>query len=330
MAGELWRQTAQYGVESVYGTAVAATRIGYFESVRLTDERDPRPHDFMTGTREQTRAFTQGPSMVSGQVSLPMSADELIELLLITINGSVTPTTPGGGTLSRLWTFKPGNTLNSMTLEYDDGATARRGAGIYGDTLTIEGAANDTNMVTVGLFGKSRTANALTGSLASRTPTFIEGWESKIYIAAHGTAPGSAPVLAGALTKWKVDIANGLGRKFTADNVNTTNKATIGKIAVTAELEFEAVATGISTEVANWEAVTGRIVRLEFGQNVTIETTLKKFVTVDLPGYWTTPDMTGEDANTRTYKFGLQAVYDPTSVAAMLQIIAQNARTAAW
>jgi hypothetical protein len=327
--GALWGQTAQYGVESTYGTGVAATRIAYFNSITLRDERDPRPHSFMTGTREQVRAYTQGPAMVGGEVSLPLSADEIIELLLISIKGSVTPTTPGGGTNSRLWTFIPGNTLNSMTFEYDDGVTARRALGVYGDGLTIEGSANGPNTVTVPLIAKSRAANALTGSLTARTPTFIEGWESKIYIEAFGGVPGTT-VLTGALINWNVSISNGLERKFTADNTNAANKVTIGPLVVTAELEFEAVATGISTEVANWEAVTGRTVRLEFGNNVTIEAALKKFVTVDLPGYWTTPDMTGEDANTRTYKFGLQAVYDPTTVAAMLQIRAQNARTAAW
>lgn len=327
MAGELWRQVAQVGKETVYGTGVAATRKVYLEQVSLTDEREPRPHDFMTGTREQTRAYTQGPSIVGGSVQLPLSADELLEWLLITIQGGVTPSTPVGTV--RLWTFKPGNTLDSMTLEYDDGAIARRALGVYGNSIQFQGSANGEQMVNLDLFGKSRAANALTGSLTDRVPTFMEGWETKIYIEAFGGTPGTT-VIASTLLDWNVQIANNMGRKFTADNVNVANRAVIGKLAVTATLGFEAVGSTVAAEIANWEAATKRTVRLEFGQNDVIESTYKRFVTIDLPGAWTTPQMTDEDEGTRKYSFGLQAVYDPTTIAAMLQIRCQNARTAAW
>ena len=108
MAGELWRSTFQIGKETTPGTGVAATRKMYFmtESSTLTRERDPRAHKFATQSRDSVRAHTLGPVVAGGSVKMPLSASESIELLLMGLNGGVTPTTPSGGTNSRLWTLR--------------------------------------------------------------------------------------------------------------------------------------------------------------------------------------------------------------------------------
>src|SRR6266536_2277616 len=109
MPGETWRQQIQVGKETTPGTAVAATRILYLEntSIKFTKTREARFHRFATGTRDNVRAYTSGAVAAGGEAKLSVSGEELLEWLLLGIQGGVTPTTPAGATLARLWTFKP-------------------------------------------------------------------------------------------------------------------------------------------------------------------------------------------------------------------------------
>lgn len=326
MAGELWRQQWQIGKESTYGTAVSATRKMYFgpDSI-LTREREAREHRFATGTRDNVRDLTLGPVTAGGTITMPLSASEIIELLLMGINGGVTPT--GAGT-PKLWTFTPGTSLDSATLEFSDGAIARRMTGTYVDELTISGSVRDMTTVSATVFGKELAANALTGSLTDRTPDFIEGWETKLYIDAFGGTAGSTNIAA-TMINWEVSFRNQLARKYFADNTNATGAVTTGELEVTARLLFEASASQSATEFTNWDAATKRLVRLEFGQNVIIDGSDKKFVTVDIPGAWSVFDLGQTDENTRAYELELTYVYDSTN-AYGFRVRAQNARATAW
>src|SRR4051794_16317256 len=108
MSGETWRGTFQAGVETTPGTPVVATRVLYVDPTSvLTRVRKPTPHMFMTQTRDNVRAITVGPVEAAGTCKIPLSADEIIEPLLLGIKGGVTPTTPGGTVLGRQWVFTP-------------------------------------------------------------------------------------------------------------------------------------------------------------------------------------------------------------------------------
>lgn len=287
MAGELFRSTAQVGVETTYGTPVAATRIVYLnDQPVLTREREPRPRMFATGDRQNQRAATLGPTVVGGNIRFPLSSAEIIEWLLITLQGGVTPTTPTGATNGRLWTFGSGGlTLDSATLEYNDGATAYRGYGIYGNSLTIEGSANAEAMCSVALFGIERSANALTGSLTQRVPTFIDGYETISFVDALGGTPGNTQIPS-FLTQWSLTFTNNLDRKYLADNRNRMNRAVLGAMGVTAQLTIEAANAQAAIELANWDNVTKRLVTLRFGGNTAIagETPVNNVQTLTMNG----------------------------------------------
>lgn len=327
MAGELWRPYLQIGKETTPGTAVAATRRMYFDkdNSRLSRERDARPHRFATGSRDNVRAFTLGPVQAGGSVKMPLSASEIIELLLMGINGGVTPT--GAGT-PKVWTFTPGNTLDPATVEWYDGARGWEAAGAYVNKLQFQGSVNGENSVMAELFAMSLTQSTPTGSLSERTPDFIEGWETAVYIDDIGDTPGTTQVT-GTLINWDVSIENQLGRKYFAANTLNAGGIPIGELEVKAKLTFEAAPAGTLTEYDNWDAATQRLVRLEFGQNEVIDGSDKKYVMLDLPGAWESVDIGGTDEGTRTYEFNLQYIYDVTN-AFGLQIIAQNARSSAW
>lgn len=326
MAGELWRQQFQIGKETTAGTGVAATRPMYFDpDSKLTRERDSRPHKFTTGSRDNVRAFTLGPEKIGGSLKMPLSASEIIEFLLMTIKGAVTPTGAGS---AKLWTFTPGTSLESASIRWDDGARPWLAAGCYGSKLKFSGSVKGESTVEAEIIGMSVVQQALTGALSGRTPDFIEGWETKLYIDTFGGTAGTT-VVTGTLLNWDVEIDNDPKAKYWANNTLNVGGIVIGELGVKAKLTFEAAPAVSLTEYGNWDAATKRLVRLEFGQNEIIAASDKKFVTIDLPGAWESLDLGGSDDGTRTYELSLQYVYDLTNTFG-LQIRAQNARSTAW
>lgn len=316
MAGELWRGTVQVGVESTYGTAVPATRRMYFTEPNLSLERQPRPKKFAVTTRDNTRAFKLGPSQAGGTLNMPMSATEIVEMLLTSIQGAVTPS-------AGVWTFKPSSSaspLDSMTVEWHDGARVWQGAGYYGGRLRLQGTVVGDNMVNCDMFGSNVVAGALTGTLAHRTPGIIEGWETQFFITSFGGTPGAGPQAA-MLLGWDITIDNQLGRKYFANNTVATGAITTGEMEITAQLTVEASAAQSATEFTNWGTPTGRLVRILWGTTNT--------VSIDLPGYWNAFDLGQTDAGTRAYRLTLQYVYDPTN-AFGVQFLVTNGRTTAW
>jgi hypothetical protein len=331
MAGELWRQAWQIGKEVTPGTAVAATRLMYFNpDSKLKRDRGARPHKFATGSRDNPRAFTLGPEEASGEVSMPLSASELVELFLMGIKADVTPTQPDAvnSPTVYLWTFTPGTSLNSATLRWDDGARPWKTAGCQVSSIKIAGSVKDETTVTASIIGRTQTQEALTAALTARTPDFIEGWETKLYIDAFGGTAGSTNV-PDALINWEVEINNNQARKYWANNSNATSGIVPGELEVKAKLTVEAAVATALTEYNNWNAATKRLVRLEFGQNEIIEDLLKKFVTLDMPGAWAAVDLGGDDEGTRAYELSLQYVYDTTNTWGF-QGRLQNARSTAW
>jgi hypothetical protein len=412
------------------------------DNVSFTRQRDKHVHPLVTGTRDNVRSSTLGPIQAGGSVRVAVSADELIELLLMTIAGSVTPTTPAGATNARLWTFKPSNTLDSLTLERNDAANLQQLVGVRGNRMTVAGSTMGDNQATFELFATNRndTWAGPLATLTDRTPTFFEGWQTRLWIDAFGATPGLT-LIPNALVNWSVNFNGNLGRKYTANNTLNATSVTLGTLDITASLTLEASAAQTVAELANWDANTGRTVRLEFigpvggieaganeiqtlsitgvptggtftltfaGQttapiafnataaavvaalqaittiNATGNTNLSatggplpatpvvltfigdwagydvplitassagltggttptatvavttpgrtgsRYVTIDLPGVWDTPDTNQTDASTRTYAFPLQYVYDSTTLAAGIQVRCQNSRTVAY
>lgn len=330
MPGELWRSYWQAGKEVTAGTGVAATRRMYFRTdSALTRERESRPHRFMTASRDNQRAHTLGPVQVGGEVSMPVSSSEILELLLIGLKGGVTPTTPVGATAARLWTFTPGTTLDSATLEWHDGAREWEANGVNADSLNLAGSVGGDNILTAELFGMSLVSTTMTPALAERTPAFLEGWQTNLYVDNFGGTPGTT-VKNGLMVNWDVTISNGLGRKYTASNTLSPSAITTGELEVEATLTFEASSADANTEYSNWDAETKRLVRLEFlGPTNGIETGFRNFVTIDIPGAWSAVDLSGTDEGTRVYELSLAYLYDSTN-AYGVQVRCQNNRAAAW
>jgi hypothetical protein len=335
MAGELWLGFVQAAVESSFGTVVTtATRRLYYEDPMLSIVRQPRPHKFANSRRDNQLALTVGPQEIGGTFKLPISADEIVELLLTALDGTVTPTQPdaGGNPTVYLWTFHAGSAVASMSVQWQDGARAWQAAGVISDKLQIQGSANGPTNVTSTLMGKSITSGTMTGAIAQRTPTFIEGWETKLYIDNFGATPGTTEI-DGTLINWDITINNAAARKYFAANTNTLGALPLAPITVQATLTFEAAPSTTLTEFNDWNVTaatpTYRLVRIAMGHNALISGSYYRYVDIDLPGSWTGFDLGQADANTRVYRMTYDYVYDPTN-AFGVQVKAENTRSAAW
>jgi hypothetical protein len=284
-SGQLFETTFQIGKETTPGTPVAATRIAYFNpDGTLTRTRDPRPHRFAVGRRDNLLAYTNGPIQAGGSVGMPASASESLELLEIGVRGGVTPTQPTGATLGYKWVYKPGS-LGSATIEWNDASRYWQMAGVRADQIQIQGAVNDTNMITATLFGVDLAKlGSMTGALSQRVPTFMEGWQCLLFADAFGAVPGTTQI-PGTLRNWQAQIANNLARVYTADNTLRANRVVSGELDVTASLTFDAASAQALAEFDNWDAATKRVIRLAFiGPNATIEAAVNEIQSINTSG----------------------------------------------
>lgn len=330
--GALWRERVQIGKEVTAGTPVAATRVAYVSGVSLTRPRDQREHRISRGTRDNVIARTQGPVTAGGSVAMGVHAGELVEWAMATFDGSVTPTTPSGATLTRDWKFVPGLSPASMTIERLDGANVEREAGARVNQLTVAGNVREGNTATMELFGvdveRPPTFSALTTGLTERTVLPYEGWQTNLYIDALGTAYTASRTQKIAMISWNVVVNNGMGRKYLAQNTLAARRVVMGNLGVTATVMLEGAEADTVTELLAADANTPRLVRLEFVGPL-IETGFHETVWIDLPGYWAAPDTNQADEGTRAYSFPFNYIFDPT-LAAGIAVTLRNTRTTAF
>ena len=325
--GELWRGRFQIGLEATPGTAVPATRIMYFRpDSSLSREREARRHHMATTTRDNVRAVTHGPVTAGGTVSLPVSAQEMLEMLRISMNGATVPT----GTGPYLWTFKPGTDLETITIEWHDGARAWVGTGMRGNTLRIAGNVRQENIATIELFGQDVNVlgGGITPALTERLPQFFEGWQTRLYIGALGGTVPATPAtttnqILGTLLNWDVTFNNNLTRKYFAEHTLQAGAVPSGELEVTCTFTFEGNSATTAAEFTNWNTDVNRLVTLMFSDNTDTD-----WLAIDLPGSWSTVDLTGNEEGTRTYQFTYGYVYDTTNGYGV-QVRSSNPRAAA-
>ena len=329
MAGEIWRSQAAVALEVTPGTAVQpATRLVYWENPMLSLDIPATPRRSSSGRRDSVFAVTQGSKAAGGSMSMPMSADESLEILNIGVSGDPVITTPSGGTTSRLWTYKPSE-LDSATIEWFDGKRGWIGAGYRANTLTFEGSADGDNNISADLFGADLEAGTVTSGLTERDPSFIQGWQSNLYADSFAGTPGTTS-LSGTMVNWNVQISNNLNRFYTSANTQAAKRTTSGDFDVTASITFDSDDAATLTEFNNWLAGTKWVLRLEFQDETGfIEGALRRFVTIDIPGAWTAVDLGGDSQGVRTYSLSFQSIYSST-LAAMVQVRVQCPRTAAF
>lgn len=293
-------------------------------------EREPHIVEVNTGTRDVAIDAKLRTVKAGAKIKQPLSAGEIIELLLASIKGGVTGVQEAS-TGHYTWTFAntANGTLDPQTVEWYDGQRGFELNGALIDSIKFSGAADGDVMVEVEYWGRDLVLATITGSLTDRVPSFIQGWELAWYLDSFGGTAGST-VKAETLIDWEVEVKNNLTRKYFGDNTTATGDIVVGKVEVNASLTVEANSIA-ATEYANWDAATKRLMRLKLGNNGSVigTSSTKPTVTIDVPGAWTAVDLTPNDNGTKVYKMAKRAIYDPTN-AYTVKFIVDNDRATAY
>lgn len=154
----------QIGVEVTPGTAVPGSKLLKSLSINIGPEVDSKQYP-SHGSKFSGNSVVHK-QWSSGDLEGPLSYNDII-YPLSTMFTPPTPTTPGGGTLSREWKFIPligGNeTLKTLTVEGGDSIAADISTNVAVQGLTFDFAADDVT-ISGPVIGRKPTVGTMTGS----------------------------------------------------------------------------------------------------------------------------------------------------------------------
>lgn len=245
-----------------------------------------------------------------------------------------TPTTPGGGTLSRLWTYTPTITsddLKSATLySGDPNVQIFQAAYCMADELTISADATSEEAVTFALKGMGFFPTRV---VAPTFPAAIPGdllMPGAMQLWIDTSSAIGTTEITGRFIKTDWTIPSGVSYKNYANGptggLNFT-KTGRGKRAATATIEVELndLSIAASKEYLTWEADTTVKMRIRLNGGL-IEGALYSYVQLDIYGPLDAFEWgTVADTN-RTMRFDVESQYDAT-LGASFSLSAQNQRT---
>jgi len=315
----------QIGVETVYGTGVAATRKlypGAGSSLEKsfafhTPNLDIASYDEARAGRY--RQLTEAGGSITG---MPLDTNMIVELLRMSVDGEKAAGVQEGATTAYLWAFNPGATLKSATIEFDASGQIWEAPGCLVNELSISWSPSDPVTVGATLLAKDVVKSSLTGAIADFAMIPIQGWECSLFIdAAGGTAFTTAK--AATLLGGEIKIMNNLQRRYTDDNTQALTSVTRGKRSLEATLTVDLGTNGMA-QWDNWLAGTEVLVGLRFGNNVLAGTAINHKVDIAIPGVWTAQAI-GDQNDGSTLELTLSNVYN-VALARSFQVAVMNTR----
>lgn len=285
----------QVGLETTRGTAVAADKKLVGSLTMTPNVTWHRPIDERNSLAEFRRSIA-----VAQMTRLRYEADatyhQLADILSMAVKGAITPTTPGGGTNSRDWTFTPTLTAKQVqdayTFEYGDDIQTWESAFTIIENLELSIALNEVVTLRADMFAKFAAKTTFTASISDPTVTEVVANNAKIYIdgtyANLGTTQ-QASLLAGATIR----LPNGVTPVKYADG--DLEFSSVSEQRRHLEIEMDLISsTAAITEYDAYVAGTDRAIRIELVGPV-IEGSLNYTLTIDAFGkYVTEPDVWGE------------------------------------
>ena len=309
----------QAGVETVYATAVAATRKWYGQGAIQQVGAEPT---LVNEDRASYDAFHRASVPVldyDWTFQGGLDLDDVVEQLRMAVNGAVTA--PAGGGPPYIWTFTPGAALSSATLEWDAAGEEYEMNGCMCDSFKLSGDANGGDVaLEMSGPGKTRSTTTMT-SLSDHATNVVQGWELKFYVDDLGDTPGTTEVPL-TLIRWDIEVANALARKRRGDNSRYIAGLARGRRMLTGSILAEMNAA-VLAEVTAQEAVTERLVRLELANNVVADNG-NYIMYIDVPCVLRAHTIE-DDAEMTVVSFDFTSLYDSTNAFAY-EFTVQNAR----
>lgn len=226
-------RVVQVGVESVPGTPVAASKLLPSVSIDI----GPRL------TSKQYRAAGYKYNTVSrihqqwgeGAISGPLDYNQILWLLASLIHAP-TPTTPGGGVLTREWVFNPNansaDVFKALTVESGDADAAQQSSYSVVRSLDLEWGLDDVT-VSGNMISRKPTTVALTGSPTSIAQMPVSAREIDVYMDTTFAGIGTTKIT-DALSA-RLSIGNKFNPKWI---LNTANQSFKELVEVPVDLSF--------------------------------------------------------------------------------------------
>lgn len=294
MALEAFRRI-QIGKEATRGTSVAATKklIG---NLTLTPEITwHRPADERNSLAEFRRAViaAQGAKL---RYEASATYEQLIYFLAMGLRGDGSaawsnPTTPVGGTNSRLWTFTPlltaRNQQNAYTFEYGDETQEFESAFCMAENLELSVVLNDVVKLTADLFAEFPAKSSFTGALsdiavneivANKLNLWIDGTWANLGVTAKDT------LLAGATIKFPTGL---VPIKYADGSLENVSAFMEQRRHFEIDMDLAVSTAGITEyDAAVAAGGTSRAIRMKFTGPI-IEAALTYYLQVDMFGKYT-------------------------------------------
>jgi len=293
-------------IETTRGTGVTPTRKVY-ETVRISEAREPLEFAESTGTFDAWRTFLQGPLTVTGTVEGPASFEDLPWWLEHGIKGGVSASGDAGTPVAYTRAYQPSSAtddLASSTIEHGAPDNPYKSTMVMLPQWSLRGDIDGDAawMFSGSLIGKTFTHEAsFTSGISDRTREFVKAAGTKLYIDDAGGTIGTTQVTAKFIS-FSLDWNNAVTTKrFMEDEDGISSVIGRGARQVTGQirLEFDSDA-----EKAKFRSGARRMIRI-VREGSTIHDAVKNKVTIDIPdAYWLTPsDDTRESNMTATYGF---------------------------
>jgi len=215
--------------------------------------------------------------------------EQLIYFLHMAVKGGITPTTPGGGTLSRDWTFTPTLTAlqaqESYTFEYGDNSQAWESKFSMVNNLELSVALDEIVTMRADMFANLATKTTFTGALSDQVVNEVAGIDVKVFIdstyANLGVTEKAALLVGGTIR-----LGTGLTPVRRAGN---SDFSAISEQRRHLEFDLDLVmGSDAVAEYDAWAADTDRAIRLEFTGPI-IEAAIPYKLRVEAFGRYMTP-----------------------------------------
>lgn len=283
-------QGVQIGVETTEGTLVPADK--RLSALGITPSPDLTYNQFKAMGSKYTNVAVLGKEFTAVDLSGIGTYTEIV-YPLSSVAQTAAITTPGGGTLSRLWTFTPAtnaaDTRKSFSVENGDGNFAEKFAGMVVTDFGIDITRDGVDISGSG-FGKA----IQTGATLTATPTTIAlkpivPTQVSVYMDPPGANQAASESALGTTKLTRVFEANfQIGGRFgpvwPLDAALNSYAATVElDPTTTLELTMEADAAGMGL-FANARVGDVRMIRVEAVTTTFIETTIPWKFTLDIAG----------------------------------------------
>lgn len=267
------------------------------------------------------------------EASGPLDSYALPVLAHMAIDGSVTPSTPGGGTNSRLWAFVPTVTsddIDSATVFWGDPNVREfKAPYVMLDELVITSDASTTDGATMEITGQGHfptddAPDSVPSSVES--PLFAPG-AMQLWIDTGTDGIGTTEITDGRLIGVTITIPTGVTRKWTAAGAGATlnfTKTGRGKRAATLQITLEVPDDDELTSFEGSSGDTIHKVRVRMNGPI-IEGSLRHYVEFDIYGPLGEPEWGEHEGSNRTVTYTIASHYDST-LGADYRLAVQNDR----